>query len=148
MHIADRFHLVHNIGEVIIDFLKRLYTNGIKLNILKTDEDEKDISNYRTRLKKEQEERYNKKWQLIMQVQEMYKNIPIISHICRCFSLDRKTVSNYIEIKELPDPQSWKRVSILDEYKSIVIELVKEGKKKQYILKPLKKKDTEARNGL
>lgn len=52
MHIADRFHLVHNIGEVIIDFLKRQYTNGIKLNISKTDEDEKDISNYRTRLKK------------------------------------------------------------------------------------------------
>lgn len=139
LHIADRFHLVHNIGEVIVDFLKRQYTNGIKLNISNTNGDEKDISNYWTRLEKEKEERYNKKWQLIMQVQEMYKSIPNISHICRCFSLDRKTVSNYIEIKEPPDPQSWKRSSILDEYKPIVIELVKKGNNKQYILEAIKK---------
>lgn len=95
-HITDRFHLIHNIGQVIIDFLKNNYTNGIILKQFKTEEDKKEISDYVIKLKKEQEARLNKKWQLIMQVQEMYKAIPNISHVCRSFSLNCRTILKYL----------------------------------------------------
>ena len=44
-----------------------------------------------------------------MQVKEMYKVIPNISHICRSFSLNWRTVSKYLAMKDIRSiyPKKW-----------------------------------------
>jgi len=100
--------------------------------------DEKRILNKRQQNKKESAER---KWKVIQEVQQLYKDGYNKSQISRKMKITRVTVNTYLLQKQ---PLERSTNSILDDYVPMIKELIIQGKKIDEILK-LNLKDIKER---
>ena len=100
--------------------------------------DEKRILNKRQQNKKESAER---KWKVIQEVQQLYKDGYNKSQISRKMNITRVTVNTYLLQKQ---PLERSTNSILDDYVPMIKELIIQGKKIDEILK-LNLKDIKER---
>ena len=85
--------------------------------------EEEIILNKRQKNKRESAER---KWQVIQEVQRLYKEGMNITNIAKKLHITRQTVYNYLEQKQ---PLERSTHSILDPYVSMIKKLILEGKK-------------------
>ena len=100
--------------------------------------DKKRILNKRQQNKKESAER---KWKVIQEVQQLYKDGYNKSQISRKMNITRVTVNTYLLQKQ---PLERSANSILDDYVPMIKELIIQGKKIDEILK-LNLKDIKER---
>ena len=119
--VADRFHLVYNLGQTLMKYLQREFTNGIEIHLELRKEESKITEKPLSKKEKRQLELYEKKWELIQEVQRLRRSHFSIRQIARMTKLARNTVRKYLNIKEKPIPVHTKRSSILDKYKPIIL---------------------------
>lgn len=138
--IVDRFHIFKNLTDDLNNYIKRTIADTIKIIDDKEKEmkDEKRILNKRQQNKKESAER---KWKVIQEVQQLYKDGYNKSQISRKMNITRVTVNTYLLQKQ---PLERSTNSILDDYVPMIKELIIQGKKIDEILK-LNLKDIKER---
>ncbi|WP_278336640.1 transposase [Clostridium gasigenes] len=99
IHVADSFHIIHNLMEASSDFLKTYIGKGVKFDIVNTNKiqfnDEIVVSNSKLN-----------KAHIIDKVKELHKNEMAIRQICREVDLSRNTVRKYINLDDLEDTYS------------------------------------------
>ena len=100
--VADRFHLVHNLGQTLMKYLQREFTNGIEIHLELRKEELKNIEKPLSKKEKKQLELYEKKWELIQELQRLHQSHFSTRQIARMTKLARNTVRKYINIKEKP----------------------------------------------
>ena len=141
--VADRFHLVYNLGQTLMKYLQRQFSNGMPIHSELSEENlqtkEKPLSNQ----EKRQLELYEKKWELIQEVQWIHQSHYSTRQISKITKLSRGTIIKYLDIKERPVPVHVKRGSILDKYKSIILEALKENLNSPVILEKIKEQGYE-----
>ena len=95
--VADRFHLVHNLGQTLMKYLQRKFTNGVMINV-QVNQGKKSIEAKMILSKKEQEQinRANSKWALIQSVQKLYEENNSQRHIS---SVPPPTIQGYMRCK-------------------------------------------------
>ncbi len=139
VQIADRFHLLKNLLDVLKEFIKIIFTLRIKVPAEPTKHIEipKDIQELPKQQKlpqnkKRQAEAREKKKILVCQVKEFHqKGIPI-REIARQMRLSRRTVKRYVQLDEEKAATycRGKCYSKLDSYRSFIVsEAIYLGKK-------------------
>lgn len=123
--VADRFHLVHNLGQTLIKYLQRQFSNDIVMHSELPEENPQIREEPLSSQEKRQLELYERKWELIQEVQRLHQFHYSTRQITKIIKLSRGTVMKYLNIKEKPVPIHIKRGSILDKYKSIISEALK-----------------------
>jgi len=122
IQVSDRFHILKNLTEYGKNYLKRLLKNKVELGVVfavKT----KQIKV--TKAEQRQEDLKNKKWEIILEVQAAYKKCNNLRKVSRDFGLDRKTIKDYISLKEAPIHASKgiEKSSKLDKYKELIMDM-------------------------
>lgn len=132
--IVDRFHIFKNLTDDLNDYIKR----NIKKTVKMIDNKEKDvieeeiILNKRQRNKKESAER---KWEVIQEVQKLYKEGLNKNQISKKMKISRQTIYSYLEQHQ---PLERSTHSILDPFVPMIKKLILEGKKIDEIYKEIK----------
>ncbi len=131
--IVDRFHILKNYTDDMLDYMKRILPNNIKMNDASKQLNEEEVNTYdRNKLKTAE-----KKWNLICQVKELKKqkmsNIAIGTELGIC----DETVAKYLKIDSLPIQESHSKI---DDYIPDIKEQILEGKTKQDIYQYIKTK--------
>lgn len=123
--IVDRFHILKNLTDDLNEYIKRNIKERIKMidNKGKAVIEEEIILNRRQRNKKESAE---KKWEVIQEVQKLYKEGYNKSTIAKKLNISRQTIYTYLNQKQ---PLEKSTNSILDPYIPMIKKLILEGKK-------------------
>lgn len=123
--IVDRFHILKNLTDDLNEYIKRNIKETIKMIDVKGKAviDEAIILNRRQRNKKESAK---KKWELIQEVQKLYKEGYNKSTIAKKVKISRQTVYIYLEQRQ---PLERSTNSILDPYIPMIKKLILKGKK-------------------
>lgn len=142
--IVDRFHIFKNLTDDLNNYIKRTIADTIKIidNKEKEMKDEKRILNKRQQNKKESAER---KWKVIQEVQQLYKDGYNKSQISRKMNITRVTVNTYL-LQNQPLERSTN--SILDDYVPMIKELIIQGKKIDEIYAEIKSKGYQGKMSL
>lgn len=142
--IVDRFHIFKNLTDDLNNYIKRTIADTIKIidNKEKEMKDEKRILNKRQQNKKESAER---KWKVIQEVQQLYKDGYNKSQISRKMNITRVTVNTYL-LQNQPLERSTN--SILDDYVPMIKELIIQGKKIDEIYAEIKSKGYKGKMSL
>lgn len=130
IQVTDRWHLFHNLNKRIEQFLKRKFPLGI------TWQEETGTRPFPAPNPKALTEREAKKWQFIQLVQQQHQKGIRKADLCREFSLDRKTVSRYIQL-EIPPHVERKRTHSADPYQPLILSLMKQKASKRRIFEVL-----------
>jgi transposase len=132
--IVDRFHILKNLTDDLNEYIKRNIKETIKMINTKGKEliEEEQILNKRQRNKKESAET---KWEVIQEVQKLYKDGFNKSEIARKMNISRQTIYVYLEQKQ---PLERSTHSILDTYVPMIKKLILEGKKIDEIYNEIK----------
>ncbi len=133
IQVTDRWHLFHNLNKRIEQFLKRKFPSGIIW------QEGVDAGCSSESKQKALTEREAKKWQFIQQVQLQYRKGTRIADLCREFSLDRKTVSRYVQMESFPLVER-KRIHSADPYHPLILSLMKQKVSKRQIFEVLQEK--------
>jgi len=96
--VADRFHLVYNLGQTLMKYLQREFTNGIEIHLELRKEESKITEKPLSKKEKRQLELYEKKWELIQEVQRLRRSHFSIRQIARMTKLARNTVRKYLNL--------------------------------------------------
>lgn len=123
--IVDRFHILKNLTDDLNEYIKRNIKETIKMIDTKGKAviEEEIILNRRQRNKKESAE---KKWEVIQEVQKLYKEGYNKSAIAKKLKISRQTIYTYLNQKQ---PLERSTHSILDSYIPMIKKLILEGKK-------------------
>ena len=134
--IVDRFHIFKNLTDDLNEYIKRNIKETIKMVDKKGKEviEEEIILNRRQRNKKESAE---KKWEIIQEVQKLYKEGYNKSAIAKKMNISRQTIYAYLEQKQ---PLERSTHSILDPYVPMIKQLILDGKKVYEIYDEIKEK--------
>lgn len=124
-HIADRFHLIKNLSDLISNEVKKVFPPRMKIVtesdsfLINKPESNTSISTISI-----------SKIKLIKEVKLLYKQGNTISHIARILKIDRRTVKKYAEenMDNLLNNKRRKH-SKLDKYKKQIKEIYTEGMK-------------------
>lgn len=131
--IVDRFHILKNYTDYMVDYMKRILPNNIK------------ISNEKEKMKNDELNRYEKnklitakrKWETICKVKKLKKNGMSNVSIGKALGICDETVAKYLKIDSLPIQDS---NSILDNYITDIKEQILENKTKKEIYEYIKSK--------
>lgn len=142
--IVDRFHIFKNLTDDLNEYIKRNIKETIKMVDRKGKKmtEEEIILNKRQRNKKELAE---KKWEIIQEVQKLYKEEYNKSAISKKMNISRQTIYVYLEQKQ---PLERSTHSILDSYVPMIKELILEGKKIDEIYNEIKAKGYKGKTSL
>lgn len=132
--IVDRFHIFKNLTDDLNEYIKRNVKETIKMidNKEKAVIEEKIILNKRQKNKKESAD---KKWEVIQEVQILYKEGHNKSQISKKMQISRQTIYAYLEQHQ---PLERSTHSILDPYVPLIKKLILEGKKAEEIYNEIK----------
>lgn len=120
LQITDRWHLFYNLSRKADHILKRTFS---KIIIIPIPLAKKSVLPCIT--EREWTESEQKKWQLVQLIQVQCQKGVNISTLSRSFSLDRKTVQKYIELKE-PLRRERRSHHSADPYQSVILELLEQ----------------------
>lgn len=132
-HVADRFHIIHNLMEASSDFLKGYIGKGIKFDKIDLDE---FIINTDTNVSDAKASKYG----LIEQVKNLHKSGMAIRRIVKEVGISRNTVRKYVAMEVLDHTYSSNSVKKHDIYHSEIVKLLKAGKTYEQISNELKEK--------
>lgn len=145
-HIADRFHLIKNLIDGVIDFVKRKIPS--RVNIVyesplvqeeKSFAKEKQVNN--TTLKK---------IELIKTVKEYYEKGYGVMELTRKFNIDKKTVRRYLISENIEETATYIRTKLhyyLDPHEALIMSLYKEHRNITKVCKLLNDKNIYAKLG-
>lgn len=132
--IVDRFHIFKNLTDDLNEYIKRNIKETTRMIDIKGKAviEEEIILNKRQQNKKESAER---KWEIIQEVQKLYKDGYNKSEISRKLKISRQTIYSYLEQKQ---PLERSIASILDPYIPQIKKLILDGKKIYEIYEEIK----------
>ncbi|MEC1723077.1 transposase [Schinkia azotoformans] len=132
--IYDRWHFIRNAKKQLDSFLSTL----VPATITWSDSDPSVVEIPLTCAEQLTKNRQNKKWELIREIQQAYKNGKNISRLSREYKLDRRTISKYITMNEPPVTYR-KRNRPSDSYREQILNLEQEGNTLKEIYQTIKK---------
>jgi transposase len=122
IQIYDLWHFIRNAKKQLDSFLSTLVPASIKWDIPKSHPTEITL----TRAEQTTKNRQNKKWELIQEIQLALKKGKNISRLAREYKLDRRTIYQYLKMKEPPVFHRF-RNRPTDRYFEQIIKLEQEG---------------------
>ncbi|WML37961.1 transposase [Neobacillus sp. OS1-2] len=120
--IYDRWHFIRNAKKQLDSFLATIMPASIKWSIPESHPTEIPL----TRAEQPNKNRQNKKWELIQDIQIAHKKGKNISRLAREYNLDRRTIYQYLNMKEPPVFHRF-RNRPTDKYYEQIIKLEQEG---------------------
>ena len=134
-HIVDRFHILKNFTDDLVEYLKRTISDKVKL-IRGNAKDAKDAKEVLTTRQKNKIATANKKWEVIQEVKALYQAGNTKTYISKKLKISRVgTINKYLLLTEPPIKYS---ECILDGYMHIIKELIIQGKKTKEIYQIMK----------
>ncbi|REJ35894.1 MAG: ISL3 family transposase [Bacillota bacterium] len=131
MQVADRWHLLRNLGDVAERVLVGVSIPPIPLEPAQPVEivsASPQPSARETRREVERRQRHQRRQALYEQVHELYRKTHSICAVATQLGIDRRTVRRYLDAPECPLPKPrGKRTSILDPYRSYILARWQEG---------------------
>lgn len=129
--IVDRFHILKNLTNYLCNYLKRIVSDRIKL-YKDTDSSYEDVL---TRRQQDKIDTANRKWKIIQEEKQLYQDGNTKTYIAEKLGITRSTLNVYLSLEEPPVKDS---NCILDNYISLIKELIIEGKKTKEIFEEMK----------
>lgn len=131
-HIVDRFHILKNFTDDLVEYLKRTISDKVKL----IRENAKDAKEVLTTRQKNKIATANRKWEVIQEVKALYQAGNTKTYISKKLKISRVgTINKYLLLTEPPIKYS---ECILDDYMHIIKELIIQGKKAKEIYQIMK----------
>lgn len=127
----DRFHILKNFTDDLVEYLKRTISDKVKL-IRGNDKDAKEVLTTR---QKNKIATANRKWEVIQEVKALYQAGNTKTYISKKLKISRGTINKYLLLTEPPIKDS---ECILDDYMHIIKELIIQGKKTKEIYQIMK----------
>lgn len=138
MQIADRWHILKNLGDAVERFVSRQ-----RLPSREHVEDPPHVEYASDRMSLREQEKFKRrqtKWELAQHVQQLHSNGLGIRAIAREVGLSRKTIREYMSWSEVPVTHRKPKVTLLDPYRQYVVELVQQSLSGPVILERIRKK--------
>jgi transposase len=142
VQVADRWHILKNIYDIIKQYIETHYPRGVKLQ---SNVKQSEISTHastkekkKTKMEIEQETRLARKAEIINQVKKLHESYISKREIARRLELSFRTVSKYISLECVPESKNVYRSSIIDPYLSTIKEHFKVGMKAAQIYRIIK----------
>lgn len=112
----------------MLTYLKRQFPKGCVLKYEDNPSQDEDIPTKKlTKVQAYQEQRREKKWELIQQVKNLHQQGLSQRKIEKELELSRKTIKKYIMLTELPIISRGQKPSLIDNYRDIIAERFREG---------------------
>jgi len=131
MQVADRWHLLRNLGDVAERVLVGVSIPSIPVESAQPVENASaspQPSARETRREAERRQRHQRRQALYEQVHELYRKTHSIGAVAVQLGIDRRTVRRYLDAPECPLPKPrGKRTSILDPYRAYILARWQEG---------------------
>ena len=129
--IVDRFHIFKNLTDDLCNYLRRTVRDKIKL-LKDTSSDYKDILTTR---QQDKIDTANRKWKVIQETKKLYEEGYTKTDIAKKLGITRVTLNIYLSLEKPPIRDS---NCILDNYLSLIKQLIIEGKKTKEIYEGIK----------
>lgn len=130
--IVDRFHIFKNFTEDLCNYLKRTVKDKIKL----FKGMDSNIQEVLTKRQQDKIDTANRKWEIIQDAKKLYEEGNTKTFIAKHLHITRVTLNAYLSLQTPPIRDS---NCILDNYISLIKELIVEGKKTKEIFDEIQK---------
>ncbi|MBH8609428.1 transposase [Thermoactinomyces sp. CICC 10521] len=126
IQVADRWHLLMEMPWKItyIKFVCRSYCQS--QSVIPTVHRKQNTLSKQTRNEIQQQERRDRKWKRILEVQSLYQDGVPIREIARRLKISRQSIRKYIK-ESMPEKVKSKRKSLLDPYKPFILHRLQQG---------------------
>ena len=129
--IVDRFHILKNLTDDLCDYLKRTVKDRVKI-INENNNNNKDIL---TKRQQDKIDTSNRKWEIIKEAKKLYEEKKTKTYIAKKLGISRMTLIKYLSLNEPPIRDT---KCILDNYISLIKQLIIEKKKTKEIFEIMK----------
>lgn len=133
--VADRWHLLKNLGDAVQHYLAR---QPLPMREIKdegaSDEDQACSRSMKSLSSESSEQRRKAKWQRVQEVQQLHQSGVGKREISRRTGLSRKTIRAYLTWTDVPSIVRSGRSTVLDPYREKIVELVGQSLKGPAIL--------------
>lgn len=139
IQIADKWHVLKNMADVLNSILQSQYTKGITVENTKNTHQENHTKAKPTHQEIQRKERMNKNMELIQETKRLHSCGVKQKDISSSLGISKKTIYRYLRRVEPTYSSAKVRGSLLDEYSKEVEKLLQEGSSPKDILNHIKR---------
>jgi len=143
MQVADRWHLLKNLGDAVEHYLARQRLPGRETQPIRHSEPRPTPQEKPTQREQAQSERRQAKWERVEQVKQLHQSGIGIREISRRLGLSRLTVRTYLTWTEVPQTVRRPRYSLLDPYRKRIADLLSQSLSGPAILRAIQEQGYE-----